>query len=238
MKFVLGVAMAAALCGAAAAQDVVAPAPEAVPPQTPAPEATAAAPEAAPEAPPITAAAAPETPPAAESSVPAGHGLAPKNSVVVIQVAEPLSSKTAKIGDKFAIKLAQPIVTSEGLLVPAGTPGVGEVVSASKAGAMGKAGELVLAARYLDFNGQQIPLKTFKLGVAGKNNSTALGVAMFAAPLPIAIALLAVPGGNIDVPAGALANAKLAADVSLPLQPLPAEPATPVEAAIPVQPAS
>lgn len=235
MKFMFGLAMLAALgcANLAAAQEA-------------APAAAVPAPTALPPAEPQTAQPSPAAAPVAETAaapaptIPPGHSVAKAGSPVLIQIARDLSSKGLKQGDLFPIVLGQAITTDEGVLVPAGTPGFGQVVSASPSGAFGKAGELVLAARYLEFEGQKIPLKAFKLGGSGKNNSTELTVASMIAPLPIAIALLAVRGGNIDIPQGSIGNAKLAADVTLPVQKLASTPTPPAAEPAPTsdQPAS
>lgn len=207
MKLAFGLAMSAALScvSPAGAQDAPAPAAAPLPAEVrtdqPAPPATMAERVVAP---------APATP--------SGFGVAKVGSPVLIQIAQDLSSKVLKQGDFFPIVLAYAITSDDGVLIPAGAPGIGQVVSVSPSGAFGKAGELVLAARHLDYAGQKIPLKAFKLGGSGQNNSTGIAVASMLAPLPIAIALLAVRGGNIDIPQGSMGAAKLAADVTLPVQ--------------------
>ena len=97
---------------------------------------------------------------------------------------------------------------------------VAEVVQASKAGLMGKAGELTFAARYVEIGGKRIPLKRFGFGRAqGKDPSgtlLALNVAA-AVAMPIAsVALIFVSGGNVDVKPGALAHAVVAANTFVP----------------------
>jgi hypothetical protein len=136
--------------------------------------------------------------------------LLPALSIVEIEIAEPLNSKTSKIGQFFSIKLSAPIILDGKELIPAGAMGKGEVIHAAKARAMGKAGELTLAARYIEHNGQRIALRSFQFGVSntGKNNTKeALALGTVAVPL-----VLFVSGGNVDVPAGTAANAKTATD--------------------------
>jgi hypothetical protein len=137
----------------------------------------------------------------------------PELTVVQIEILEPLNSKTSKIGDFFAIRLSDPIITDGKIIVPAGVTGKGEVIHAAKARAAGKAGELILTARYLDFNDTKIPLRSFKYGAStGKNNASeafAVGVGV-AAPL-----VLFVSGGNVDIPAGTRAHAKTAVEITM-----------------------
>lgn len=115
----------------------------------------------------------------------------------------------------FPIRLAAPIAVDGRVVVPAGVTGEGQVVDAATAGALGRPAKLVLAARYLTINGQRVPLRGFRLGAAGRDNSDAIMAASFV-PYVGMLAMFA-KGGEIEVPAGTLGQAKLAADVALPL---------------------
>ena len=135
---------------------------------------------------------------------------------VEIIIVDQLNSKTSKMGEIFNIRLAAPIMIDGKVIVPAGVAGKGEVIHAAKARAAGKAGELILAARYLEYMGSRLPLRSLRYGkdATGKSNSdeaAAVGIVV-AAPL-----VLFVTGGQVDIPAGLPATAKLAANVSIPL---------------------
>jgi hypothetical protein len=154
----------------------------------------------------------------------------PAGSIVHIELLDPLSSKTNKRGDMFRIALAQPIITPEGVLVPAGATGMGQVVSAAHKGYGGQAGELVLAARYIDFAGQRIPLRSFQLSGTGGDNTGGMN---WCRAIFTYCASLAT---DLEIPAGFKAEAKLAADLSLPIiAPAPIPDATPLSSS--VQPA-
>jgi hypothetical protein len=144
--------------------------------------------------------------------------------MVEIELAEPVSSETAHRGDKFAIRLAAPIMVDQRLVVPAGATGGGEVVFSEAAGILGKPGTLVLAARYIDFAGQRLPLRAFRLGAGGHDNSNAVfvaDVAVSAVAGVFGLVTIVIPGGNIKFPVGTLANAKLASDVTVSNAPPP-----------------
>lgn len=154
---------------------------------------------------------------------------------VRLAISNPLASNAVTIGQTFAFALAEPILLDGGRSIPAGTPGHGEVVHAARSGMAGKAGELLLAARYLDYHGVRIPLRSMRFGSVGKDqtgtaNAIAVGAAVVA---PIAsVFALAVTGGEVRVPAGAIADAKVSADTQIdagrlvvPVQP-PAPPLT------------
>lgn len=151
-------------------------------------------------------------PPAAGASpTHAGCCLLPNGALVDIEIGEPVSSKRHKRGETFALRLAEPLVVDGQTVLPAGTPGVGEIIHAAASGGGGKAGELLLAARYLEVDGRQVPLRGFRMGAAGKDNTQGALVASFALG-PFA---QFIHGREIEIPAGARANAKLAADTML-----------------------
>ncbi len=136
---------------------------------------------------------------------------APKDTVIQLEVVPLISTKAIKRGDKFEIRLAEPLVVDGRVLLPAGVAGGGEVIHAAGPGIGGKPGELMLAARYLDFDGRRIPLKGMKLGRAGQDN----GAASLAVSMVTPIGMF-IPGGHVEVPAGTRANAKLATELVLP----------------------
>jgi hypothetical protein len=133
---------------------------------------------------------------------------------IYIEVAESLGSKVRKRGDKFALRLVSPITLDGRVIVPAGTTGVGQVVDAAPSGALGKPAKLLVAARYLDLNGAQLPLKGLQLGRAGVDNTNTIMAASF---VPyVGLLAMFMHGGEIDIPAGTLGQAKLAADLDVP----------------------
>ena len=132
---------------------------------------------------------------------------APAGTPIEIEIRDTLDSKTSQRGDKFAFVLHAPISIDGQVVIPAGTPGVGEIVHAERARGGGKPGELILAARYLDFEGRQVKLRGMKLGTVGDDKSgKALGLSF----IPVVGLFTYVRGGETVVPQGALAGAKLA----------------------------
>lgn len=125
-----------------------------------------------------------------------------------------VSSKTAKPGDFFQVKVAEDLKINDQVLVPAGTPATGEVIHAQKAGGGGKAGELLVTIRYIELNGQKIKMRSF-LPIQGKSNSdTAITTsAVLAATIPVISPLaLFIRGGQIEIPANTYVQALVAAD--------------------------
>lgn len=132
---------------------------------------------------------------------------------VFLSIDEPLASDKAVIGQYFKLSLRQPLEIGGGITIPAGTTGAGQVVHAGKSRAMGKAGELVLAARHLDFGSTRIPLRSLRYGSGqGKDNAET------AAIVGLAVSALITPfitGGEVRIPAGAEVWAKVAADIAV-----------------------
>lgn len=135
----------------------------------------------------------------------------PAKSVVQIEITETISSKANKLGDTFAIKLAEPVVIADQTILPAGLTGGGEITHAAKSGWGGKAGELIVNARYLECGALRIPLGYFRHVAAGKNN---FGGA-FATAQVVPLGQFLVSGGEALIPAGAKGTAQVKSDVTI-----------------------
>lgn len=150
----------------------------------------------------------------------ASHGCCrvPAGTVVQVELTDPLSTKVQKTGDIFALRLAEPLVVDGRIVLRAGTPGVGEVIQSARPGLGGKGAKLVLAARYLRLNRTRLPLQGLQMSSAGHDNSNAAqavgltGIAF----APLGFVGLAIRGGNVELPPGTVAIAKLATNVYLP----------------------
>lgn len=139
----------------------------------------------------------------------------PALTPVKLELLMALGSKISKTGDVFPIRLAEPIVINGAIAIPAGTSGAGEVIHAKKSGGGGVGGELVLAARYLDVDGQKLRLRSMNLGLSGRTKTdtvNSIAIAGAASPVPIGLLGLFITGGQVTVAAGTIADAKTAED--------------------------
>src|SRR5690606_40329275 len=68
----------------------------------------------------------------------------PAKTPVLLRLEQAVGSKISRTGDSFAFVLAQAVELDGVTVLPAGTPGTGEVVHAKKGGGSGSGGELVL----------------------------------------------------------------------------------------------
>ena len=123
-----------------------------------------------------------------------------------------ISSGTNKPGDRFPFHVAEAVAQGDVVLIPAGSTGEGEVVHAAKSKGGGRAGELVLAARFVTVAGRQVRLRSFSAGSGNDRSGAALGVG-------IAFGLfgMLVRGGELVMPVGTAVSAKTAEDVPLPI---------------------
>jgi hypothetical protein len=83
----------------------------------------------------------------------------PANSAIPMRFLEEVGSASHVRGQKFQLEVTDDITAGDQIVIPAGSIVTGEVIHAQKAGALGKAGELILAARYVDVAGRQIRLR-------------------------------------------------------------------------------
>lgn len=157
---------------------------------------------------PLDAEQAGDTPPSPALILPKGHP-------IVITVDAEIGSKISQSGEVFPIRLAQPVMVDGVEVLPAGIVGQGQVVHAKKGGMAGSAGELVLAARYLDLGGRRIALRSFKfieegdeILSRGKDN-VGLASATNAVIGPLGFF---IGGGNTIVVPGTIATAKIRDD--------------------------
>ena len=132
-------------------------------------------------------------------------------TLVAREIVDTLKSTQRKRGDKFVLRVVDPVIVDGVELISAGTIGIGEVVHAAAARGGGAPGELLIAARSLDVRGQSIPLRGLKLGATGGDNTgMALGVSFAAGPFAMFIR-----GREIEIPALTRVVAKVAADTTL-----------------------
>ena len=135
----------------------------------------------------------------------------PANTQIHLRMLEPVASNTHKPGDRFKLEVAEPIVIDGQVVIPAGSPGTGQVVHAAKRGMAGKGGELILAARFVRSGDREVRLRAFKAGIGEDRLDLAAGLGV-----TLGIPALFVVGKELVVPAGADVFAKVAADALLP----------------------
>lgn len=146
----------------------------------------------------------------ADSNAALSTAIIPLKTPIRFTLDTAISTKTAVTGNQFQLKVAEDLVINGGVVIPAGTPATGEIIHAQKASVFGKAGELLLAIRYIDLNGQKIRMRSFQ-PYQGKDVTRAAMGASFAIGMFAAF----IHGGEIEMPANTPVQALVAAETSV-----------------------
>jgi len=159
-------------------------------------------------------------PPPAEpavSSVPGAVRLA-AGAQIEVELVDTLGSSTNKLGDRFKIRLVEPVSSQGQTVIAPGAMGEGEVIDVARAGMGGKQGKLIISARYLDLNGRRVRVRGMTFMTSGKSRvDLATGVLL----IPyVGLTAGFIKGGEIEIPAGARATVRLAEDLDLPTNPI------------------
>ncbi|OGT56806.1 MAG: hypothetical protein A3E01_08040 [Gammaproteobacteria bacterium RIFCSPHIGHO2_12_FULL_63_22] len=132
------------------------------------------------------------------------------NTTIELETIDAVSSRTSKTGDFFKLKVRTDVLGADGaVLIPSGTPAVGQVVHAARSGGGGKGGELILAARYVELPQGQVKLRS-GFGAAGK----ARVGATLATSVVIGPFAMLIKGKDLELPAATPLSARLAQDTS------------------------
>jgi len=134
-----------------------------------------------------------------------------RGTEVHLRLLESVGSNTHKRGDRFKLEVAEVVSVDGELIVPAGSPAIGEVIHAAKPGASGKAGELILVVRWLRAGDHEVKLRSFTAGNGEDRYALATGLGV-----TLGIPALFVVGKNLVLPAGTDVYAKVTADTTLP----------------------
>lgn len=117
-----------------------------------------------------------------------------------------VSSKTAAVGDRVPLTVAEDVRIAGRIVIPRGTPAMGEVAAMQAKGAFGQSGKLVIQPLYLTLGDRTIRLE----GGGGAHGTITTGSV---------IGLIALTPGftgrSATVPAGAAIPAVILRDVAL-----------------------
>jgi hypothetical protein len=102
---------------------------------------------------------------------------------MVIRMEDNISSETSHDGDRFSISLAEPVTLANGVVLPAGLRGAGEVTNAKKKGMMGKPGELNVRFDYLKVGGTRVRLRGQKGSEGDARYGTTITLTVLFGPL-------------------------------------------------------
>lgn len=122
-----------------------------------------------------------------------------------------LSSASAVEGDKFSITTADPIKLANGMVIPAGYHGRGEVSAVERRGMMGKAGQLSVRLDYFMIGETKVHLRANKSQDGKSTQTTTIVLSLLISPL-----FLLMHGKDATIPKGQAIVGYVDNDVALP----------------------
>ncbi|HEV2079700.1 MAG TPA: hypothetical protein VGR19_07380 [Allosphingosinicella sp.] len=133
-----------------------------------------------------------------------------KDTLVRLMVLNEVSTRKAKPGDRFVLRVDEDVVVNGTTIIPVGTKAWGEVTSAEASGAVGKSGKLSAKLLYVEANGQRIPL------VGSDQAKGAAGTTQVAMGVIGGLGLLGLlaPGNNAKLKAGDIINGSFETDLA------------------------
>lgn len=144
---------------------------------------------------------------------PAGNAILPIGTEIPLRLDEELTTKgkNLRVGQRFHLETAEPVMVQGVNVIPVGTPAVGEITEVRNKGMWGKSGRLAARILYMTVYGRQIRLNgSFDdKGVAG--GWGAVGVSAFVF-LPAGFFMT---GTSARVPAGTVIKSFVDEDVPL-----------------------
>ena len=168
--------------------------------------------------------AAVEAPAAVTAEIPTTITI-PAGTTIVVEFSETLSSATTLTGQLIGLRLRDPLVVDGRTIAEAGAIGGGEVIDAARSGMGGRSGKLIVSGRFMEIAGQRARIRGLQVVVAGEDNSREAVNTMMLVPYVGWMGGF-IEGGEIEIPAGTRAEARLTTNLVIPLSALPALTAT------------
>jgi hypothetical protein len=123
----------------------------------------------------------------------------------------PIDSRSIRQGERFGLTVADDVMAGGQLVMPRGTPAVGEVEALSDRGSFGRGAKFTLVPLFVDFGGQRINLT----GAAKTEGRSQVGAAAVTTVLIGGVGLL-ITGRSATLPAGSELRGEVRSEVSLP----------------------
>ncbi len=173
--------------------------------------------------------AGPATSPAAPAL---GRFTVRQGTEVRMTLEDALSSKSARVGQRFRMRVAEPVRVDGHVIVPAGTPAFGEVTRVERKGAFGKSGKLDVRVLHLDLGENRIRL-------TGTNSDEGEGgtAATVAVAVVAGIFSAFVTGKSAELPVGTAMVGYIESDTPVIVEARPSAPSPIVIPAAAVRPA-
>jgi hypothetical protein len=161
---------------------------------------------------PATAPASVATPAPAPQT---GRIVIPRDTPVSLMAINEVSTAKTSAGARFKMRVNEAIIIDGTVVVPVGTPAVGEVLAATDSGGVGKSGKMTAKLLHISLGEAEIPLEGDKAAKGTGGGSAGIAV-IFAGPLG-----LFHRGNNAKIKAGELLSGFVSEDVTLDMEAKP-----------------
>lgn len=140
---------------------------------------------------------------------------------VALRLAEAITTKekTAKINDRVRLEVAEPVTVNGAVVIPAGSPAVGELTDVRNKGMWGKSGRIVGRVLSVNANGRTIRMS----GTFDSKGGSGAGAAIATSAIVFAPAGFFMTGKSAQMPAGTVIRGFI--DEDIPFQMSAAAPA-------------
>jgi len=176
---------------------------------------------------------------------PAGQAVLRTGTEVPLRMSEQLTTKNkqVRVGQRFRMEVAESVKVDGQVVIPVGSPAMGEVTDVRNKGMWGKSGHIGARILYVQTNGRQIRLS----GTFDDKGVTGTG-AVVASVLLVPVVGFFTTGTSAEIPSGASVKAFVDEDVPLAfasqapaplvISPQSAPLAVPTSQSVPVAPAT
>ena len=133
-----------------------------------------------------------QSPAATEATAPREARL-PLGTTIILVMNAQLNSAENRVGDAIALTVVDDVRIDGEIVIPRGTPAMGEVIWRTGRGAFGRSGKMDIAMRYVELNGIRLPIE----GVFRQTGDTPTAAIIASGVLGVAIT-----GSSARIPAG------------------------------------
>ena len=134
----------------------------------------------------------------------------PAGTPVRLLTAAAVHSQSIVQGQRIPLQVADDVALNSSVIIPRGTPAVGEIESVTAKGMFGKAAKFTLRPLFVEVNGRRFNLR----GTHREAGSKATAAAAIATVLVGGLGLI-ITGKSAELPQGSILNAELRDDVIL-----------------------
>jgi hypothetical protein len=137
--------------------------------------------------------------------------LVDRDTLIRLMVLNEVSTRTVKAGERFVLRVDEPVTVSGVTIIPVGAKAWGEVLDAEGSGAGGKAGTLAVRLLHVEAAGAQLPISG-ESQTKGEKGTKQVVLGAIGLGILAPFALLA-PGNNAKLKAGEIFNAYFTSDL-------------------------